>query len=157
MTIARGTAAPSELRLGDGTFRLKPLNYAAIGEYEQWCQDAYIAQIERLIGNLEPEDARQARIDAVKLASKLTMTTDDPEASATMSRLSSSLEGGTRLMWLSMRAEQADLTLERVGDLLADPAALGQALDHFNRLNEGPEDAPGKPKRPARTRKKKSR
>ena len=146
MGAAQGTAAPSELTIGGAAYRLRPLTYADIGEFERWAQSDYLAQQKRLVAEvgLEGDDRRDLLVASIGMAGKLSMTTDDPEASAVMAKISQSLEGVTRLMWLSMRKERAELTMEDVGEMMADPEAMGEALEQFNALNDNEGGAEGK-------------
>ena len=159
MNTAEGTAAPSELRVGDTTYRLRPLTYAAIGEFERWAQDFHLEQTERLIKHLDPESQATRRDEASRLASRLTMTAEDSEAALVMGRIAQTMEGVVRLMWLSMRTEHPGLLLDQVGEIMADPDAFSVAMERFNSLNDGdagPVES-GKPRRPRKKRASKSR
>lgn len=130
-----GTAAPSELMLNGVKYRARPLTYREIHEYEQWARDAYLEQVERAMRFLD-EDARKPRREAAAdIAMKLSMTATDAEAIEVMDSFSRSVEGMTRLTWLGIRREHPDVTLETIGNALADQAALEMAVSVFNRLN----------------------
>lgn len=159
---ATGTAAPLELKLAGKTYRMRPIGFAEIGEFEQWVRQTHIARAESLIGHFDDATKQQIRMDTVRTAQKISMNATDPEAVRIMDEMSSSVEGITRLVHLSIRREHPDATLEQIAGAMEDQATAMMAMQKFNALNrEDGDDAGGAKKKQvkhkARTRKKKSR
>jgi len=163
MDTAAGTAAPSELTIGGAAYRCRPLAFAEMGEFDRWARDSYLAEQARLVDTLDL--TRTDRIEmlkaAVAMTGKLSMTTGDPEAMMIMAGLTHSLEGVTRLTWLSIKREHPNVTLQKIGEGMADPQMMNEALATFNLLNMGEDEsgAEGKdgPVRRPKPRKKASR
>lgn len=156
---ATGTAAPLELKLAGKTYRMRPIGFAEIGEFEQWVRQTHIARAESLIGHFDDATKQQIRMDAVRMAQKISMNATDPEAVRVMDEMSSSVEGITRLVHLSIRREHPDATLEQIAGAMEDQATAMMAMRQFNTLNREGEGADGAKKKQAKRkpRKKKSR
>lgn len=160
-TTADGTAAPMELKLGEKTYRMKPIGFAEIGEFERWAQQKYIADNERLLelANI-PDDAKtNERLKALETARRLSMNASDDDAVRIMNEFSSSVEGIARLMYLSIRRLHSDVTFEEIATAMEDQANVEIAMSKFNNINGADTVAAdaGKSQKKTRKRKKKSR
>lgn len=127
-TTAEATAAPTVVKLAGKTYRVSPLRDKDFGEFEAWVQDQRIAVVRRNLDGLEPEE-RQRQLDrAYDSAARLTIAS--PESIALMM----SAEGAAKLLYLSLRREQPDITEEKVLELLTDPKTFEDAMDAIDRL-----------------------
>lgn len=153
MGIPESTAAPAEITLGGKTFRMRPLSFAEIGEFERWAQDEYLQRVERSVKYLDEAAKAEERRKAAAIMRKMSMVvqSDDAEALREMDETCRSIEGLTRLIWLGLRREHPELTLPEVGNLLADQKAIDAAKGHWKRINRAGDDDEGKAR--GRTRK----
>lgn len=129
------TGAPSQIKLGDKTYFLYPLDDADIGQFERWAQDRMIDVAIRNLPRLERESDRDAILKhAYDKAAKITA------GSKELMALFASLDGLVFLVWLSFRRHQPDLSQEDVLRLLTTYAdQMPEITDRFKRLNPQPE------------------
>ena len=128
--ISTMTSAPIEIELGGVKYKLSPLNHRALGELERWMQERLVDVAKRAAADMSPADRQAVLSDAVNRAATIDLTS--PEAG----RLMATMEGACRMLWLGMRPNHPDVTLERVHDLLADPATLDAAMAALDSVND---------------------
>jgi hypothetical protein len=146
-STAQVTAAPVEIRLAGSAYLLSPLTDLDFGEFENWMQSRVLEIASSRSAGLPPGDREIILREAMKEAARLTMGAPDALP------LMVSPEGSTRLVWMGIRRNRPEITLENVRKLLADPQTLADAVEALERLNAVPEDAKKKRVRPApRTR-----
>ena len=84
--------------------------------------DEFIAKTKRNVEGLQPEERKEILQEAFRRAGR--MMQDDREAMA----VSESVEGMYRMVWMHLRKEHPDITMQTVSDLLNDPALLAEAM-----------------------------
>ena len=122
--------APIEVKLGGDTYRLSPLTHGDLAELEEWAQGRIIGVARRAADGLSAEDRRALLGDAAKYAASIDMSS--PEAA----KLLATAEGSCRMVWLSLRHNHHDLTLEQVKDLLSDPASMDGIMAAVDVVND---------------------
>lgn len=142
------TGAPSQIKLGDKTYFLYPLDDADMGQFERWAQDRMIDVAIRNLSRLEREADRSSLLQhAYDKAAKVTV------GSRELLSLFASFDGLVFLVWLSFRRNDPNLSQEEVVKLISKHAdQLPELTDRFKRLNPRPEEKapapPGKGPRP---------
>jgi len=154
MGIAKTTGAPVELRLGEKVYRFTPLKDKDFGEFEAWMQQKIITTASANL-DLVPEELRAGLLrDVFIKASSVSM------ASSEAMEAISTLEGGCKLMLLSLRAEHPDIKEEEIRSLMRDKKFVNQMMATFDYLNgltdlETEATVPKLPRRKTRRKKKK--
>lgn len=128
-TTAQATAAAHTVKIGDKTFRMTPLRDRDYGEFEAWVQDRYIALFKRNLGGLSDSE-RQRQLDrAFDRAAEIGIHSD--EAMTAMC----TVDGVSKLVWMSVRREHPDVTEDEIITLMTSPANIKQALDEIDSVN----------------------
>lgn len=128
-TTAQATAAAHTVKIGDQTFRMTPLQDRDYGEFEAWVQDKYISLFKRNLDGLS-DDERQRQLDrAFDRAAEIGIHSD--EAMNAMC----TIDGVSKLIWMSIRREHPDVTEEEIVTLITSPANIRQALDEIDNVN----------------------
>lgn len=128
--ISQITAAPSHIKIGDKTWRARPLADGDYGEFERWVQDRFITLAKRNLDGLSDPDRATLLKVAYDKASALTISS--PESLALMS----TVDGAAFLLYLSLRREHSEMTVELARELATDPSALDAFMDRIRQLNE---------------------
>ena len=134
------SAAPHSITLGGVEYPVRPMTFRDIGEYEAWAQDYYLERLERVWekSKVDEEYKRERRRESVRVAERLSMNLDrleDPAAFAEMDKITRSMEGITRLMWISLRSAAGTPALEDIARFMADDAVKTLSLAKFNAAN----------------------
>lgn len=157
--IATATAAPGKIVLGDREFSATPLNYRALGEFENSAVRYYLQRIERALEYLPADLAREKRADAASVASRISFmrraVADNPDhvdsrAVAAMNEFASSFEGGVMYVWLMIRPSHPETTMEEIGERLMTRASLDHAMrqaEQISKAEGSTKDGP-EPKKP---------
>ena len=148
--------AAAEIILGDKTYLMRPLTIDDFAQFERWVDDAPIRQaarnLEGLTSELQMKMLQQAQ-EAASLASQ-----DDPDKRQTRITVQMSSMGGiSYLVWLSLRREQPELTLEAVSQMLTLDKLpyIQQRLDEINGLTSPSRQRGSQTKAPRKRRKNK--
>lgn len=157
-TTADATAAPGTLRLHGVEYRLRPMTYADIGEFERWMQDEHIAVTRRNL-QYEPEEFRAPLLkEAYERAGRIHMDSRDGEA------IQSTFEGAGRVLWFCLRQDQPKMVLSDVQKLLCDPrtelpdiSRVDEAMACISKLTSGPSVERASPKKAVRRTRKTKR
>lgn len=126
LSVAVGS--PVTLDLGGKKFFLRPLNDKDYGDFEAWVQDRHIAVTKRNIEGLAPAMQEKLLDSAFARASSITITS--PEGI----KLTRSTEGAIKMLWLTMRRDQPNMTEADVANLVSSPAALKQAQQMIEQI-----------------------
>lgn len=157
-TATAATAAPLQLKLGDKTYRLSPLNWRDYAEFDLWMREEALKQLSSdTVTSLPDEDRRALHRHIVDQSAKLSLTTPpmhDLEAMGTINRIASSVSGAARLVWLGIRHSDFDVTIEEIEKLFTDAEIFASAMSQFERVND---DGKKKTKKTTKTRRGKSR
>lgn len=127
---ARTTAAPRTIKLKGKEYRITPLRDRDFGEFETWVQDRAIAIAIRNSKELDEADRQSLIQHAYDKAANITISS--PEST----RFMASIEGASKLLWLSLHHEHPDLTEDEVLTLLCDPDTLEVAMSEVERTNK---------------------
>lgn len=131
--------AASEFQTADGrTLRMRALDDRAVAEFERWIVDAIIDdarhRAERAYPD-EPDERRAVVREAVDFAGRVSITSNDPDVRRMVDHYMSSTEGTYRLVWLGLRAESPELTLDDVRDIMT-AEDHERILDRFEQIND---------------------
>jgi len=131
--LAAGGSA-IEVELGGRILKFAPLTLGDLADFEGWAAGLYISEALRLSDQMSATD----RIQIVRAA------WDDAQPRA--ATMMSSLRGVCRLLWLSLRHEQPDITIAEVGDVVttANLPAMNALIEALSggRPEEGDEERP---------------
>jgi hypothetical protein len=141
--IDHAVAAPREISIGGKTLQASPLRIADIGQLERWMRQQHIdggrksataltIEADQLVAQTieDVEDPKQRKLVRADLerrlqADKILILDRAHEAAAKSSLLSMSgwsmlwsVEGMARIMWLSLKQQHPDLTLDEVAVLM---------------------------------------
>ncbi|MFA5041114.1 MAG: hypothetical protein WC464_05730 [Bdellovibrionales bacterium] len=129
MSLAKMTAAVSELKIDNITYRISPLRDMDFGEFERWVQDRYMDVALRNLELLSEKDREVLIKAAYEKAAALTASS--PEAIGLMT----TVEGAAKLLWLSLRRERPDITIEAAQELATHPKTVKLFMDKIHDLN----------------------
>lgn len=143
-------ATPRPMKIGDREYRFSPFRVAEWVAFESWIHERYAEATKRAFADLSDEAKERA---AARLAEILpTITPQSPEGQ----KIARTPEGACRMIWLSLRIEHPDLTIEEVDRTIYDPRCnLQIVMDFIESLNEQHLPRPETPKFNPATRKKK--
>jgi hypothetical protein len=130
ISLSQSTAAPVELTIDGKVLRVRPLTYAARGELEAWMASHIRTRAAAFAAGLGDEDRRAILLDAARRAEGISETSPDAVP------ILASREGAARVLWLSLRGDHPDLSLDRVRELICDDAALAAAMNAFDAANK---------------------
>ncbi len=125
--------AAAEIELGGKTYRMRPLSIDEFAQFERWVDDAPIRQAVRNLDGLSPELQTKMLQQAQEAASRTSQ--DSPEKrQGRIAAQMTSMSGISYLIWLSLRREQPDLSLEAVSQMLTLDKLpyVQQRLDEIN-------------------------
>lgn len=140
-------AAPGELVIKGQRYVVRPLRECDYAELEAWVQDRHVAVVKRNLSGLPEAQQTILLQDAFNAARQITMTSK--EAMLVLS----SVDGSRRMLWMALRQDQPDITLERVAEILAEPDVLTSALNELEKMER--RAIPPLPKSRLRNKKKK--
>lgn len=128
-TTAQATAAVHTVKIGTRSFRMSPLQDKDYGEFEAWVQDRHIDLFKRNLSGLD-DGERQRQLDrAFDRAAEIGIQSD--EAMSAMC----TVDGVSKLIWMSVRREHPDVTEDEVISLMTSPENIRQALDAIDNVN----------------------
>ncbi len=158
MTIAKATGAPLEIIVDGEKFRFSPMTDKDFGEFENWIQYKVVQNAVKLLDEAPAEYRAGILQDAYARAAKVSLA--DSSSSAMME----SIDGGVKLLYLSLRHEHKDIEEGQVKSLILNPEFSKQmlaALDWINRLSSDESTVPNvrrrKTRRKAKPKKKKKK
>jgi hypothetical protein len=129
MSLSKMTAAVSELKIDNITYRISPLRDMDFGEFERWVQDSYMDVALRNLESLSEKDREVLIKAAYEKASNLTF------ASKESITLMTTVDGAAKLLWLSLRREHPDITIEIAQELATHPKTIKLFMDKIHDLN----------------------
>lgn len=113
-TTAEATAASVTIRIGKKTFRISPLRDMDYGVLEKFAQDRYMDLAIRSAEKISDTEVQKSLINkAYETASRVTFS------SAEGIRHLATPQGMVMLVWVSLRKEHPDLSLDDVMELLS--------------------------------------
>lgn len=145
MSMASSTAAPADITLGGKSYRITPFNFKSLGEFLRWVQDAHLESAKRFASVLEGESKNEYLRNAVKQVEELSVFNDEDPI---LRRYLMSPEGVNRLVYLALRPNHPDITLDEVSDILSDQDQLQAAFEKVMSLNKGEGDEKKTGRRP---------
>ncbi len=146
--------AAAEITIGDKTYLMRPLSIDDFAQFERWVDDAPIRQATRNLEGLTSELQMKLLQQAQEAASRATQ--GDPDArQIRITDQMSSMGGVSYLVWMSLRREQPELTLEAIAQKLTMGSLpyVQQRLDEINGL-KSPSPKRGSQTKAPRTRRK---
>lgn len=156
VNLSQMTAAPSELKLGDKTYTIRPLRDVDYGRLEAWVQDRHIEITKRNLEGLSESAQEKLLEKAFERASRLTLTS--PEALGLMT----SIEGSIKMLHLAVSQDHPEVTTEELFRAMGDPANSDEITRNVKKAMQALETmerraAPAAPKEPFRPGKAKRR
>ncbi len=151
--FAKVTGAPLEITVDGKKFRFSPLTDKDFGEFENWLQYQIIEKTVALLDKA-PEQYRAGILEkAYAKAASISITS--PETSEFMQ----SLDGGAKLLMLSLRKEHPDIEELTIKDLMLTKEFSDQMLSALDWLNDTADPNPPrrKKRRPPKPKKKKKK
>ncbi len=109
--------AAAEIQLNGSTYRMRPLTIDDFAEFERWVDDAPIRQAIRNLSGLNPDLQTKLLQQAQEAAGQSSQDSSDKRQARIASQMTS-MGGIGYLIWLSLRREHPDLTLEAILQLL---------------------------------------
>ena len=109
------TGAPLEFDFDGKTYLFYPLRDKDYGEFEIWAQDRYIQTTKRNLEGLSEDQQKLLLMNAFEHASLITF------ASAECKAMMQSVEGAAKLVHLSLRRGEPDITLDDVRIMCTNP------------------------------------
>ncbi len=125
--------AAAEISLNGKTYLMRPLSIDEFAQFERWVDDAPIRQAVRNLDGLSPDLQTKMLQQAQEAASQASQ--DNPEKrQGRITAQMTSMSGISYLIWLSLRREQPDLSLEAVSQMLTLDKLpyVQQRLDEIN-------------------------
>jgi hypothetical protein len=112
------TAAPGQFRIGDATYRIAPLSFAALGELELWVNKQFpdpkqVAK-EMIEAGLPESIAEKVAMEAFRVARQGGVRVNSPEAAQVLA----SPAGAVQVLWLALRKHHPDLKEPDVARLI---------------------------------------
>ncbi len=109
--------AAAEIQLNGSTYRMRPLSIDDFAEFERWVDDAPIRQAARNLDGLS-SDLQIKMLQQSQEAATMASQSDPEKRQSRISSQMTSMSGICFLIWLSLRREQTDLSLEMVSQML---------------------------------------
>jgi len=109
--------AAAEIQLNGSTYRMRPLTIDDFAEFERWVDDAPIRQAARNLDSLTPDQQMKFLQQAQDAATAALLESPDKRQDRITSQMTS-ITGISFLIWLSLRREQPELSLEAVSQML---------------------------------------
>ncbi len=125
--------AAAEIELGGKSYLMRPLSINEFAQFERWVDDAPIRQAARNLDGLSADLQMKMLQQAQEAASRASQ--DNPEKRQNrISAQMTSMGGISYLIWLSLRQEQPELSLEAVSQMLTLDKLpyIQQRLDDIN-------------------------
>lgn len=126
----RATAASDPLVLGDREFQMSPLTDKDIAELDSWIQSRCI-EIAR--NSLPPDASQELRNETIQSAIEVAMSMT--WLSGRGAKILATVQGMTRLVWVSIRKNHPDVTPAQLQAYMLDPENIQKANLAFSRLN----------------------
>jgi len=145
--------AAAEIKLGDNTYLMRPLSIDDFAEFERWVDDAPIRQAARNLNGLSPD----LQMKLLKQAQETAMAAIEEGPEKRQGRISSqmtSMSGICYLIWLSLRQEQPDMSLEAVSQILTLDKLpyVQQRLDDINGFSSPSHKRANHPRKKSKSR-----
>ncbi|MEM7227258.1 MAG: hypothetical protein AAF432_00440 [Planctomycetota bacterium] len=140
--IAQATAAPRPFKMDGKTYLMTPMDFRSFGELDNWIR---VRGQELLMPgpDVKGDDRRIAVEYAMRTAAqmKYALSPADFSDAAEMSRrIQASIPCITYMLWLTVRPEHDDVTLEEWTDAIGRYRDPGELMEIFHSLNS-PDDA----------------
>jgi len=138
--------AAAEIKLGDNTYRMRPLSIDDFAEFERYAGDEPIRRAVRNLESVSPE-----------LQAKM-LETAQKEATESRSRdfwdYMTSIEGICFVVWLGLRREQPDLSLSDIAQkiTLDQLPYIQQRLDDINGFSSPSHKRANHPRKKSKSR-----
>ncbi len=144
--------AAAEIELDGKTYLMRPLSIDEFAQFERWVDDAPIRQAARNLDGL-PLDLQTKMLQQAQEAASAASEVDSVKRQARIISQMMSMSGISYLIWLSLRREQPDLTLETVSQMLTMDKLpyVQQRLDEINGFS-GPSQKRAAPRKPRKRR-----
>ena len=140
-TAAQATAAPSEIRLGGRSFRMKPFTDVDIAELDNWLR----ALVIRTARESLPDDASQEdRLTTIEAATRAAMGMS--WMSGYGARMMATLDGLAQLIWQSVHHHHPTVMPSVIRRELLDPDTIEEARLTLKRVNEAEPSGDGEKK-----------
>lgn len=129
-TTADVTAAVGTVKLLGQVYYISPLRDVDYGEFNRWMQQEHVKLTKDAIKGMDVEVQKALLREAIAEARKLDVTS--PDALQVMT----SFGGSCKLLWLSLRRRQPDLTEEELFDILEkvieDPEEFASVMEQMD-------------------------
>jgi len=122
-------AAPAEITLGEGKYRMSPLTDRDISELDNWLRVQTLRLARESCAGADDDTMDRVMRVAFTHVNELTWT--GPSGRALMG----TIDGVARLVWQTIKAQHPDMTHDKVRVCLLDPRTLSAAIDVFDMLN----------------------
>jgi hypothetical protein len=103
------TAASGQFKIGENTYRIAPLSFAALGELENWVNrqfpDPRAVAKEMIDAGLPDAVAEKVAMEAFRLARQGSVKINSPEAAEVLATPA----GAVQVLWLALRKHQPNL------------------------------------------------
>jgi len=116
---------------GHGEVLISPFTDEDYGEFERWVQDSYFEIAARNVDRVPKLMQREFMHDVWQTVCNITIT--DPRAL----RLMATLDGASRVLWISIRRRHPAVQLHEVRDAITDDKLRRMAMAKFDSLNGG--------------------
>jgi formiminotetrahydrofolate cyclodeaminase len=121
-SLSEALEAPHEIRIGGESYKMSPLTLRDFAELERVQRSAIIETALEAARDQPPKIRRQLISDATSQASQVNAGGQDFNA------FFSSLGGATRMIYLGIKRQHYDITLERIQDVITSDE-LARALE----------------------------
>lgn len=128
--ITKTTAAVRTITLCGKKYRVTPIRDRDYADFEAFLQDHAIEVAKRSLDGLSSKDRQVLLQHAYNKAARITIASSEATIALT------SLEGITKLLWLSLRHEHPDLEEEDLLKMLCDPQAMEDAAEIIERVEK---------------------
>jgi hypothetical protein len=142
-------AAPAEIVLGGVKYIARPLRDVDYAELEAWVQDQLIDITRRNCTNMPMAQQVAMMEKAIEKASAVKLTS--PEGL----RALASISGSIKMLWMSLRRDNPELTTDKVFELASDPAILREAMRQIEIMEARANPRPKSARREKRRRRRK--
>ncbi len=122
-------ATPTEITLNGESYTMSPLGISDLAMLEREMKNSAIELAKEAVNRMSPALANGVLSDAVARASRLSINGADGQ------QYMSSMEGMTRMVWLSLKHNHPQITLKQVVGLLDQPGAMDVAMEAFDTIS----------------------
>ncbi len=129
--------AAAEIQLNGSTYRMRPLTIDDFAEFERWVDDAPIRQATRNLNGLST-DLQMKMLQQAQEAATVASQDDPTKRQSRITSQVTSMSGICYLIWLSLRREHPELTMEAVSQMLTLDKLpyVQQRLDAINGFSD---------------------